>query len=111
MPCAASDHAALALDATALLAFRDASVRLCAAAVPRQATVVAAPDLVISLSGVCDRAEVPARLVAHSHIANHLVRYLRTVLPPSSRLCLLFITWPLTERCPARSRLCVWSHL
>lgn len=89
MPCAASDHAALALDATALLAFRDASVRICAAAVPRHVVVVAASDLVLSLSGSCDRAEIPAHLLAESHIANHLVRYLRTVHLSLSHLCLL----------------------
>jgi hypothetical protein len=83
MPSAASDHAALSLNAIHLIAFRNASVRLSTSAIPRQIHVVAAPDLVLSLSGTHDRAEIPAKVMAQSHIANHLVQYLRTVIPPA----------------------------
>ncbi len=80
MPSAASDHAALSLNAIHLLAFRNnASVRLSTSAIPRQIHAVAAPDLVLSLSGTHDRAEIPANVMAQSHVANHLVQYLRTV--------------------------------
>ncbi|KAF8349221.1 hypothetical protein F5887DRAFT_945007 [Amanita rubescens] len=77
MPSAASDHAALSLNAIHLIAFRNESVRLSTSAIPRKIHAVAAPDLVLSLSGTHDRAEIPAKVMAQSHIANHLVQYLR----------------------------------
>lgn len=107
MPSVASDHAALSLNAFHLLTFRDASVHLSTSAIPRQIHALAAPDLVFSFSGSHDRAEIPAKIMAKSYIANHLVQYLRTVIPPAQLSVSAIVTWTLTERCPARFRLCV----
>ncbi|KAK2459675.1 hypothetical protein APHAL10511_008320 [Amanita phalloides] len=75
MVSVASDHAALVLAAVHRLAFATA---IHASARPIPADVVAAPDIVLSLSGSHDCVNIPPKTLAQSHIANHLVQYLRT---------------------------------
>ena len=80
---AADDHAALILATNHLLAIpgnTGAPIYVDANALPYPIDVLSAPDLALSLSGTCDRVKIPSKVVARSHIAKHLIQYLRTVI-------------------------------
>ncbi|KAF8635855.1 hypothetical protein AX15_000047 [Amanita polypyramis BW_CC] len=78
---AADDHATLLLTTNHILTVAgstDTPVRIDAHALSYPIDVLSGPDLSLSLSCTCDRVNIPPKVVAQSHIANHLVQYLRT---------------------------------